>query len=123
MLDKNFATVLLVTGVITALPVVQFFLPGSVLRLMYKLELREPAGLLFARHWGLMAACFGALLIYAASHPEVRAPIVAAAMVEKAGLALVIFAAWSKPHARGMRLAGAFDAACALIFAAWLSSR
>ena len=122
MIDRHIATILLVAGVITALPLLQAIAPAPVLRLMYKVELRDPAGLLFARHWGLMAACFGGLMIYAAGHPQVRGPVVAAATMEKAGLALAIFAAWNQPHARGMRLAGAFDAACTVIFAAWLFS-
>jgi hypothetical protein len=122
MLERVFPTVLLVTGVITALPLLQFVLPAQGLRLLYKLELQEPAGALFARHWGLMAACFGGLLVFASSHPGARAPIVFAAMIEKAALALLIFGAWTKPHVRGLRLAAVFDAACTVLFAAWLLS-
>jgi hypothetical protein len=122
MLARHFSTILLVTGVVTALPILQFMLPGPALRLLYKLELREPAGALFARHWGLMAACFGALLVYAGAHPEVRAPIVLAAAVEKGALAVLILGAWSQPHVRGMRLAGIFDAACTVVYGAWLFS-
>jgi hypothetical protein len=122
MLARIFPTVLLVTGIVTALPILQFVLPAPALRLLYKLELPDPAGALFARHWGLMAACFGGLLVFASGHPEARAPIVFAAMIEKAGLAILIFAAWSKPHVRGMRLAGVFDAACTVLYGAWLLS-
>jgi hypothetical protein len=122
MLDKVFPTVLLVAGILTALPLLQVVLPTQGLRLLYKLELHEPAGALFARHWGLMAACFGGLLVFASGHPEARTPIVFAAMIEKAGLAILVFAAWTKPHARGLRLAAVFDAACTVLFAAWLLS-
>jgi hypothetical protein len=122
MLNEHISIILLVTGIITALPILQFVAPQPVIKLMYKTEVEGPAGLLFARHWGLMAAVFGALLIYASSHAQVRGPIVAGAMVEKAGLAVSIFAAWGKPHAAGMRLAGIFDAACTVIFAIWLFS-
>jgi hypothetical protein len=122
MLNDHISTILIVTGVITALPLLQFIFPATALRLLYKLEVRDPAGLLFARHWGLMAACFGGLLIYGSSHAEVRGPIVLAAMLEKAGLVGVVLADWSRPHARGLRLACFFDAACTLIFAAWLFS-
>jgi hypothetical protein len=122
MLNEHISIVLLVTGIVTALPLLQFLFPALALRLLYKLDLRDPAGLLFARHWGLMAACFGGLLIYASAHAEVRAPIVLAAMLEKAGLAGVILADWSRPHARGLRLACVFDAACTVVFGAWLLS-
>jgi len=118
-LNEHISIVLLVTGVVTALPLLQYLFPAPALRLLYKLSPPDPAGLLFARHWGLMAACFGGLLIYASSHPEVRAPIVVAAMIEKAGLVGVIAAAWNQPHARGLRLACVFDAACTLVYAFW----
>jgi hypothetical protein len=122
MLNEHISTILLVTGIVTALPLLQFLAPKLVIKLMYKVEIEGPAGLLFARHWGLMAAVFGGLLIYASSHPQVRAPIVAGAMIEKAGLVAAIAAAWTKPYAAGMRLAAIFDAACTVIFAAWLFS-
>jgi hypothetical protein len=122
MLNEHISIVLLVTGVVTALPLLQYFFPAPALRLLYKLEVPDPAGLLFARHWGLMAACFGGLLIYASAHAEVRVPVVLAAMLEKAGLVGLVLAGWSRPHTRGLRLACVFDAACALIFATWLFS-
>jgi hypothetical protein len=119
VLDQYFSIILVVAGVFTMLPLVQFVAPANGLRLLYKLDLSEPAGRLFARHWGLMAACFGGLLVYAGSHPAVRAPIVLGAMIEKAGLVGLVLADWSQPHARGLRLACVFDAACTLIFAVW----
>ena len=122
MLNEHISIILLVTGIVTAIPIFQFLFPKLTLKLMYKLEIDDQAGMLFARHWGLMAACFGGLLIYASSHEEVRVPIVAAAMLEKAGLVGVIGADWNKPHAAGMRLACVFDAACSILFAAWLLS-
>jgi EamA domain-containing membrane protein RarD len=123
MLNEHISIILLVTGIVTALPILQFFVPKPVIKLMYKVEIDDPAGLLFARHWGLMAACFGGLLIYASSHEEVRAPVVAAALLEKAGLVGAIAAAWNEPHAKGLRLACIFDAACTIVFAVWLLSR
>ena len=112
--------ILLVTGVVTALPVLQYFFPAKALKLLHHVVPGDPAGVLFARHWGLMAGCFGGLLIYAGIHPEVRAPIVAAATIEKAGLVLLIASAWNEPHARGLRLACIFDAACTVLYAVWL---
>jgi hypothetical protein len=43
--------------------------------------------LLFARHWGLVVALVGALLIYAGYHPELRVPVMAIAATEKLALA------------------------------------
>ncbi len=119
MLASKIAFVLLVTGIVTALPLLQFVAPGPALRLLYKLDLRDEAALLFARHWGLLAATMGGLLIYAAGHPAVRAPIVLAAMLEKAGLVGCISAGWNQPHTRGLRLVFAFDLACVALYGAW----
>lgn len=54
----------------------------------------DNTGLLFARHWGLMAACFGALLIFAGARPNFRKPIVLAVLVEKLGLVARIAPTW-----------------------------
>jgi hypothetical protein len=120
MLASVIAPILLVTGIVTALPVLQFIAPGPALRLLYKLELRGETELFFARHWGLLAGAMGGLLIYASGHPAARTPIVVAAMLEKAGLVGLISAGWNQPHTRGMRLVFAFDLTCTLLYGAWL---
>ena len=120
MLGAHIGTVLAVTGLITGLPIVLFVAPAPGLRLLFKLEIADPAGLFMARHWGLLAFTLGALLVYAAGHPEVRVPVVLAALVEKAGLVALIGSQWSEPHTRGMRLTALFDGACSVVYAAWL---
>jgi len=120
MLAAQIGAVLAVTGVITALPVVLFAAPAQRVRQLLKLELADRGALLIARQLGLLAFAMGALLVYAAGHPELRAPVVLAALVEKAGFVLLVAAQWSEPHTRGMRLPAAFDAACSAIYAAWL---
>ena len=120
MLAAHIGAVLAVTGVITALPVVLFAAPAQRVRQLLKLELADRGALLIARQLGLLAFAMGALLVYAASHPELRAPVVLAALVEKAGFVVLVAAQWSEPHTRGMRLPAAFDAACSAIYAAWL---
>ena len=120
MLTEHFAAVLWVTGAITTLPVLQFFAPRRVLALMYRIEIVDEAGLFFARHWGLLAASVGGLLMFAAAHPALRPPVVAAALVEKAGIAMAFALQRHRPFARGLRLVAAFDTACVLLYAAWL---
>lgn len=116
-----FTPVLYATGAVTALPLLQFLAPAPALRLLYKLELAEPAGRFFARHWGLLAASMGGLLLYAAAHPEVRGPVVVAALIEKAGVVATGFAVWNEPHGRGLRLATVFDSCCIVLYGAWLA--
>lgn len=122
MLVEHFAAVLWVTGAFTMTPILQFLAPRPVLARLYRIELTDEAGVLFARHWGLLAACFGALLIYAAGHPEHRAPIVVAALVEKAGVVVAWALARRQPFARGLRLVVGFDTACVVLYAAWLAT-
>lgn len=120
MLVEHFAAVLWVTGAITTVPVLQFFAPKQVLALMYRIELTDEAGLFLARHWGLLAASMGGLLMFAAAHPEVRPAVVTAALIEKAGLAVAVALVHRRPFARGLRMVVAFDTACVLLYATWL---
>jgi hypothetical protein len=122
MLVEHFAAVLWVTGAITMAPVLQFFAPKQVLALLYRIELTDEAGLLFARHWGLFAAAIGGLLVFAASHPELRPAVVTAALIEKAGIAIAFLLVRRRPFARGLRLVAAFDTACVLLYATWLAT-
>jgi hypothetical protein len=120
ILSDHFPAVLVVTGIITASPVLQFLAPAAGLKALFKLEIADEGGSFFARHWGLLCGVLGVLLIHSASHPEVRRTIVLAALVEKAILVVMIALAWNRPYTRGMRLTAIFDGACSLLYAAWL---
>ena len=120
MLVEHFAAALWVTGAITTAPVLQYFAPRQVLALMYSIELTDEAGLFLARHWGLLAASIGGLLMFAAAHPAVRPAVVTAALVEKAGIAVAFVLVRRRPFARGLRMVAAFDTACVLLYAVWL---
>ncbi|HEX2685438.1 MAG TPA: hypothetical protein VHN14_02410 [Kofleriaceae bacterium] len=122
MLAEHFTAILWVTGGFTATPVLQFFAPRQVLAMLYRIELTDEAGVFFARHWGLLAASCGGLLLFAAAHPEVRTAVVTAALVEKAGIVVAFALARRRPFARGLRLVAAFDAACVVLYAAWLAT-
>jgi hypothetical protein len=95
--------VLLLSGAFTLLPIVVFLLPKNGPKLLFGVDAPGGAGGLFTRHWSLLAPSLGALLIYAAWHPELRAPLMLAAGVEKAGLVALILADWKKPHTARMR--------------------
>jgi len=122
MLAQHFAAILWVTGAITATPVVQFFAPRLVLARMYRIELTDEAGLFLARHWGLLAASIGGLLVFAAAHPALRPAVVTAALVEKAGIVVAFALVRRRPFARGLRLVAAFDAVCVVLYATWLAT-
>ena len=117
---EHFTWVLWITGALTATPILQFVAPRLVLKRMYRIELADEAGVMFARHWGLLAAAFGGLLLYAAGHPAVRVPIVLAAAAEKAGLVACIALAFDKPYTKGLRLVAVVDAICVVLYVIWL---
>lgn len=119
MLQRHFDKILYVTGVVTLTPLLQYFLPTLNLGLS-GLLVGDDTGMLFARHWGLMAACFGALLIFVAARPNFRKPIVLAALVEKLGLVVLIALAWNNPALAGLHVAALFDGACVLLYGAYL---
>ena len=120
IITDNIGAILLVTGVVTASPVLMALSPALGLKLLFKVEPSADHGLFFMRHWGLIVGCVGALLVYAGSHPELRAPLVLAVLVEKAGLVAMIAADWKKPHTAGMRLTAAFDSSCVVIYGLYL---
>jgi hypothetical protein len=120
VLVEHFAAVLWVTGALTATPILQFAAPRLVLARMYRIELTDEAALFLARHWGLLAASIGGLLMFAAAHPELRPAVVTAALVEKVGMVVAFAFVHRRPFARGLRMVAAFDATCVVLYAVWL---
>jgi len=122
MLDRSFPHVLRWTGVITALAGVQFIAPVPFLAAQ-GMAVGDPAGLFFARHWGMLVACLGVLMVWAASRPGLRVPVVITALVEKLALVLMVALAWNEPALQGLHAAAVFDSACVLVYGLWLLKR
>ena len=119
MIDKHFSKILIITGIITMLPIVMFFFPWAMLGL-FGLNVGREAGVPFTKHWGLLAFCFGALLVYSAKHVELRRPIVIAAAIEKIGLCVIIAMAWNEPSLQALRPILFVDGIIVLIYGLWL---
>ncbi len=119
MISKNFTKILYITGAITMLPLLQFFLPATVLG-QSGLQVGDAAGMAFAQHWGLVVFCIGALLVYAARHKEVRRPIVLAAGVEKLGIVVLVLLHYSDPLLQGLHTALFVDGFTVLLYAVYL---
>jgi hypothetical protein len=82
--------ILIITGAVTATMLSQFFAPLPVLRLVYGETHLDAVSMALARHWGLLIFCVGALLVYAAYVPPLRAPIMVVAVIEKVGLGVCV---------------------------------
>ena len=57
--------ILIVTGAVAAIAVLQLIAPAPVLRMIFGEAPTDEVGLAVARHWGLLTFLIGALLIYA----------------------------------------------------------
>jgi hypothetical protein len=91
VIGAHIEIILIVTGAITALALLQFIAPWAGLRMIFG---EAPTGLVstaIARHWGLLVFLIGMLLIYAAYHPAVRAPVMLVGMIEKFALGAGVF--------------------------------
>ena len=119
MSEKLIKIILIVTGLITMLPVLQFFAPEWMLQ-QQALAVSDDVGRLFAQHWGLVVFCIGALLVYAATHPVARRPIVTANLIQKLGLVLLLLMNWSNPALQGLHIVAVFDAICVVLYAVYL---
>jgi hypothetical protein len=105
-MNAHLSVILYVVGVYTVLALPQFFAPRLCLEKMtFGAQTTDPLTLLLARHWALLSALVGGLLIYAAAHPEVRSPAMLIAAVEKLALAGLLFLGGWKRTAAATRLA------------------
>jgi hypothetical protein len=88
MLATHVELILLITGLATGGALVVFLAPVPMLKILFGQAPSDMLSLLIARHWGLLVALVGALLVCAAYHAEVRGPVLLVAIVEKAVLVL-----------------------------------
>ncbi|MGO9567328.1 MAG: hypothetical protein ACLP5H_07300 [Desulfomonilaceae bacterium] len=91
MVNAHIETILLVTGLATALAIVQCVAPRPILRFAFGVEKPQPVTLLMASHWGLLVFLIGALLVYAAFQPSIRVPAMVIGAVEKLFFAGLVF--------------------------------
>ncbi len=91
-METYLAPVLLITGIITLLAGVGLLMPRKTLAMLFGIDTPDAATLLLARHWSLLIGLVGGLLIYAAYHPEIRAPVMVAGAIEKLILGALVIA-------------------------------
>jgi hypothetical protein len=120
MIGAHIELILVITGAITAIALLQFIAPAPVLRMIYGKAPTDEVGLAVARHWGLLVFLVGALLIYAAFYPSIRKPVMVIAVIEKAALGLGVFGTSLRSHL-GAVAAAAGDSLIALIYVLYLA--
>jgi hypothetical protein len=88
MLTNQIESILLITGLATAGAIVLSFAPVRLSKAIFGRPPADALGILIVRHWGLLIALVGALIVYSAYHAEARTPILIVAIAEKAAFAL-----------------------------------
>lgn len=112
--------ILVITGVLTASMLAQFVAPSWVVRHTFGNFSSDALTKMFARHWGLLLFCIGALLFYAAFHPCMRVPAVVLASIEKLGFVACVFGT-SVRDQRMASVMAAGDAVMVILFVLYIA--
>lgn len=115
MIAAQTGAILIVTGALTACAFAAVFAPVAVLRLLFGVTRPEQLTIMIARHWALLVGLVGGLLVFAAYHPEVRVPVMIAAVVEKLAIGVLIFASPWRRRLGAATVAGG-DTVIALLY-------
>src|SRR5215468_3532234 len=98
MLASSIGWILVASGIITAgAGLAAILFPHLFLRLGFGVESPISTLVSFVRHWGVLIFLVGALIVYSAYDPTVRAPVLAAAAIEKLAIGLLTFFGSVKP--------------------------
>ena len=120
MIGAHIELILIVTGALTVIALLQFIAPAPILRMIFGEATTDNVNLAVARHWGLLIFLVGALLIYGTFHPSVRSPAMIVAVIEKAALGLGVFGTSLRTHPAAAA-AAAGDSLIALIYVLYLA--
>ena len=120
MTAAHIEPILIVTGAVTAIALINFIAPLQSLRLIFGVTPTDAISLALARHWGLLIFCVGVLLIYAAFHPSVRDPAMVFAATEKVALGIGVLGTSLRRRAAAVAIA-AGDSLIALVYIANLA--
>ena len=119
MFAAHIEPILIVTGTVTAIALIQFIAPLRVLRMIFGETPTDAISLALARHWALLIFCVGVLLVYVAFHPMVRDPAMVFAATEKVALGAGVLGTSLRRHAVAAAIA-AGDSLIALVYITYL---
>ncbi len=121
MLASSIGWILAISGLVTAgAGLAALLFPDPLLRLAFAVPDPGDSTVFFVRHWGVLIFVIGALVFYGAYVPNVRAPILIAAAIEKFAIGILIFFGPLKRTA-AMTAIAATDGLFAIIYVAYLA--
>src|SRR5262245_58033391 len=121
MLASSIEWILIASGIITAgAGLAALLFPDLFLRLGFGVEGPNGSLLFFVRHCGVLIFVVAALIFYSSYAPAVRAPVLAAAAIEKFAIGLLIFFGPVK-RTTAMTAIAAGDGAFAILYVAYLA--
>jgi hypothetical protein len=120
MLTSSIGWILVTSGIITAVAgLAALLFPHLFLRLGFGVESTN-AFVFFVQHWGVLIFAVGALIVYSAYAPTVRAPVLVAAAIEKFAIGLLTFFGRMK-RTTPMTAIAIGDGAFAILYVAYLA--
>jgi len=121
MLASSIGWILIASGVITAgAGLAALLSPHLFLRLGFEVESPASSTVFFVRHWGVLIAAVGALIVYSAYAPAVRTPVLVAAAFEKFAIGFLVFFGPMK-RTSVMTLLAIGDGVFAILYVAYLA--
>jgi hypothetical protein len=112
--------ILVVTGALTLLAAVGVVAPRWFFQLFLGAKADDVATRVLARHWSLLIALVGGLLVYAGYHPEVQTPVMVVAAIEKIAVFTLVVASPLRKRMLSMAIVSA-DLIMAIIYVVLLS--
>jgi len=120
MLASSIGWILVASGIITAVAgLAALLFPHLFLRLGFGVESTNSL-VFFVQHWGVLIFAVGALIVYSAYVPTVRAPVLVAAAMEKAAIGFLTFFGPMK-RTTAMTAMAIGDGAFAILYVAYLA--
>lgn len=92
LIVEHFFWILIVTGALTALMGLGALAPARALSQAFGETVEGPGAVLIVRDWYFLIGVTGALLLYAAFHPEVRTLVLWIAIASKSAFAALVLA-------------------------------
>ena len=92
MIKAQIGGILVVTGILTMSGISLLLAPKTMLRWMFGQSSPDLVTTTITRHWGLLLFLVGCLLVCAGYHPEIRTIVMLVAIIEKFGIATLVYA-------------------------------